>query len=156
MLSDDGQIDCSQYSKSELIEARQSIDAERYPVNYRKLNEALMATEGSVREEPKPVLRKPLSEIHVEFEATLRKTKIASFLFILFWLPYLITGFWNLDNLLGLSRLVWLSVAGLALTGYTVFCVLVWRCPNCGKFPGGGWSRSECRVCEAALRENAT
>ena len=90
-------------------------------------------------------------QIKREYKETLQKAKIASAAFIVTWLPYLYSSLANSQSVFGVSRTTILAIAIAGLIGYAGFGLLAWKCPSCGKFPGGGWARTSCKSCGVAL-----
>ena len=86
-----------------------------------------------------------------EYQNTLRKAKVATAAFAVLWLPYLFLNITESQSLLGIDRSMFFAIAVTGLLGYAAFFVLVWKCPNCGNFPGSGWARTSCRSCGVSL-----
>jgi len=99
---------------------------------------------------------KSLEDIKAEYKIVLFRAKIASGIFVLLWLPKLIVNYTDQSSLLGISETTWFGVAVVAFIAYLVFFKLYWKCPNCGKFPGGGWHRLSCKLCGVALWSRVT
>ncbi len=90
-------------------------------------------------------------EIKREYQNTLRKAKVISAITIVPWSFYLYANISDSQTLLGIGKITFLAIASTATIGYTLFWKLAWKCPSCGNFPGGGWSRQSCNSCGVAL-----
>ncbi len=162
-MDGDGDIEYSRYTLDELRQAEASINSVQYPKNYANLTtemEARLAEQARVVAEqkakraanPLEISGKTAEFVISEYELTLGRAKVVSVIAVLLWLPNLLDRFVDFERHLGLDSTVrlWLSALGVAI--YGLFGWLYWNCPNCGKFPGGGWRRSDCRSCGVSLR----
>ena len=52
----------------------------------------------------------------------------------------------------GLSVDFWSLVFSIVVIIFLLLWALIWKCPNCKSFPGGGWFRKNCKNCNAKLR----
>ncbi|WP_028109137.1 hypothetical protein [Ferrimonas futtsuensis] len=90
--------------------------------------------------------------VKADYVKILWKAKLASLVMILLSFPRLILGFTDLDAFLGMSYETALLPMILGFVAYIIFAKKVWRCPACNQFPGGGWTRVECKECKVALK----
>ena len=90
--------------------------------------------------------------IKLEYSSVMLKAKVTSFMFVLLILPRLILAVTDLDVFFGLNYNTALIPMGVAVVMYMYFYQKYWRCPGCNEFPGGGWSRAQCKKCDVALK----
>ncbi len=88
-----------------------------------------------------------------KYQSTLFRAKLVSAFFIVMLLPNVLNRFFDFEGKLGLGDWdrIWMMLAGLVVFG--VFYGLLYKCPQCRKFPGGGWNRCHCKSCGVELRD---
>ena len=156
MEAKDGEIDYSGYSLSELLDVEALIDAQNNPKNYANLQRAIGSLVKQQESDPQPIPEivsgKSPTQIGAEYEIILRKQKLTTLAVLALWAPNLIARFSDAQTFLGISRSIWFIVSGVGLLILLWFLVSIFKCPNCGRSPGGGWSRQDCKSCGVSLR----
>jgi len=160
MSKEDGNIDYSHYSRGELYEAYRSIDSERFPINYQRLQEAIHVSDSLVKEkmqgeDAEPTIRKPIDQIQREYQAIERRSNYATIAWLCTFVPFSISRWMEGTTFLGLTDTQWLYVSGPPLVAYSAFLFFYLKCPNCKKYPGNGWVRMTCASCKVALKPSA-
>lgn len=79
------------------------------------------------------------------------KAIIFTIIFIVLTLPRLFMGFTGTDSVLGLTYEAALIPQAVGLVIYCYFFFRVYKCPNCKKYPGNGWSLKSCKSCSVGL-----
>jgi len=90
-------------------------------------------------------------EIKKLYKTVLFKARIIAAITILMALPKIILRFSENTTFLGRDASFWRISFYLGFFIYIVFLVKYWKCPSCGKFPGGGWFRKKCKSCGCEL-----
>ena len=163
LVDGDGNVDYSRYGLKQLREAEATINHARFPKNFANLIAAIetkMAEEAALHTKraqippanPLLISGKSAEVVESEYKEVLFKAKIVTVVAIMMWLPTIISRFIDLEDHIGLDSSIRLWTAGIGLTIYSLFQWLFWKCPNCQKFPGGGWSRQQCKSCDVELR----
>lgn len=90
-------------------------------------------------------------KIKKEFARVIRNAQITAFIFFLLLAPTVVLKIKEKEELFGLNQDMWFnaSVAGFFI--YVGYMFFLWKCPNCGKYPGRGWFRKECDNCGCEL-----
>lgn len=157
METKDGEIDYSKYSLSELRDVEAHIDARRNPKNYANLmstiDERVIEHESNAKKEPLRVSGKSPDQVKLEYGGILQKQKIASIIAIALWVPNLIAGYTKTNSFLGIQKSNWFLVSGIGVLVLLWFVIFVFKCPECAKSPGGGWTRRKCKSCGTSLRD---
>jgi hypothetical protein len=152
----DGEIDYSVLSMSELRDVEEHIDAHNNPKNYANLRRTIdnLVEQQKPDSQPIPeiVSGKSPAQISAEYEIILKKQKLVTLVVLAFWAPNLIARFSEAQTFLGIGQSIWFNVSIVGLLVLLWFIVFVFRCPNCGRSPGGGWSRQNCKSCGVSLR----
>jgi hypothetical protein len=152
----DGEIDYTGYSLSELRDVEAHIDSHNNPKNFANLMQAIDNLVEQQESEPQPapeiVSGKSPAQIGAEYEIVLKKQKLTTLVVLVLWAPKLIAGFFDTQTFLGISESIWLVVYGVGLLILLWFLFFVFKCPNCSRSPGGGWSRQNCKFCGVFLR----
>ena len=91
-------------------------------------------------------------EIKIKYAAVLSQAKVMTVIFAALMAPRLILGFTDLESFLGLNYVTALIPMAIGSTVYGIFAYKFWKCPSCGSFPGGGWSRAVCKKCGVELK----
>jgi len=94
---------------------------------------------------------KPSEQIKSEYKQVLLKAKLSSAILIISILPSFFINITDKTSFLGFSETNWDIVAICGGVTYLVLVKLLWKCPNCGNFPGGGWHRLNCKSCGTSL-----
>ena len=156
MEAKDGEIDYSGHSLSELRDVEAHIDGQNNPKNYANLQRAIDSLVKQRESDPQPIPEivsgKSPAQIGAEYEIVLKKQKLTTLVVLALWAPNLIVRVFDAQTFLGISRSIWFIVSGVGLLILLWFLVFVFKCPNCGRSPGGGWSRQDCRSCGVSLR----
>lgn len=79
------------------------------------------------------------------------KAKIVATIVILLSAPRLLMWFSSENTFLGLGEFFWFIVSGVGAVLLIWFYKVYWKCPSCNEFPGGGWKRKSCKVCDTPL-----
>lgn len=157
MEEKDGEIDYSGNSLSELRDVEAHIDAHNNPKNYsnlqRAIREMVAQQKASAVASPKRVSGKSPDQIKLEYGGILQKQKLTAIIVIALWVPNLIAGYTKTNSFLGIQKSNWLLVSGIGLLVLLWFVLFVLKCPECGKSPGGGWTRRKCKSCGISLRD---
>ena len=152
----DGEIDYSGHSLSELRDVEAHVDPHNNPKNFANLMQAIDNLVEQQEAEPQPVPEivsgKSPAQIESEYETVLKKQKLTTLVVVVLWAPKLIAGFLDTQAFLGISDSTWLVVYGVGLLVLLWFLFFVFKCPNCNRSPGGGWSRQYCKSCGVFLR----
>jgi len=152
----DGEIDYSEYSLSELRDVEAHINVQNNPRNYANLQRAIDILIEQQESDPQPIPEivsgKSPAQISAEYEIVLKKQKLTTLVVLALWAPNLIARYSEAQTFLGISRSIWFIVSGVGLLILLWFLILVFKCPNCGRSPGGGWSRQNCKSCGVSLR----
>ncbi len=90
-------------------------------------------------------------EVKKEFKKVIRNAKISAGLFFILFAPSFVLTITGEAQLFSIPKDTWLnaSIAGFVI--YLGFVFLMWKCPKCGKYPGRGWFRKNCKNCNAEL-----
>lgn len=156
METKDGEIDYSEYSLSELRDVEAHINVQNNPRNYANLQRAIDILIEQQESDPQPIPEivsgKSPAQISAEYEIVLKKQKLTTLVVLALWAPNLIARYSEAQTFLGISRSIWFIVSGVGLLILLWFLILVFKCPNCGRSPGGGWSRQNCKSCGVSLR----
>ncbi len=89
-------------------------------------------------------------EIKQKYKKVIFKAGIISAIAIVLALPKVILSFTGYDNILGIDKPYWRLSFYLGFFIYISFLLFKWKCPSCGKYPGG-WFRKKCRSCGCRL-----
>ena len=147
----DGEIDYSVLSMSELRDVEEHIDAHNNPKNYANLQRTIDDLVEQQKPDSQPIPEivngKSPAQILAEYEIILKKQKLMTLVVLSLWAPNLIDRFSNVQTFLGISRSIWFNVSIVGLLVLLWFIIFVFKCPNCGRSPGGGWSRQDCKSC---------
>lgn len=163
-MDSDGDIDYSQYGLDELRQVEAMISQIQYPMNYANL---MAAIESRLEEESKheseqaalpPVNPLDLSgksaeSVVFEYRSMMSRTKVVSAIVAVLWLPNLLSSYVDVEQYIGLGETAQRWTAIVAGSAYALFSWLFWKCPNCAKFPGGGWQRKHCKSCGVPLKD---
>lgn len=161
-MDNDGEIDYSHNGLDELREIEAVINHIQYPKNYANLMAAIESRleERSKREaeqaalppvDPLELSGKSAESVAREYRLTITRAKIVSAIVIVLWLPNLLSRYVNVGQYIGLGETAQTWIAIAAASAYGLFSWLFWKCPNCAKFPGGGWKRKHCKSCGVSL-----
>lgn len=90
-------------------------------------------------------------DVKKEFARVIRNAKISAGLFFILFAPSLILTITGRTELFSMSRDIWLNAAVAGFVIYLGFVFFLWKCPNCGKYPGRGWFRKNCKNCNVEL-----
>jgi len=152
----DGEIDYSVLSMSELRDVEEHIDAQNSPKNFANLQRAINNLVEQQKPDPQPIPEivsgKSPAQISAEYEIVLKKQKLTTLVVLALWAPNLIARFSEAQTFLGISRAIWFNVSVVGLLVILWFLIFVFKCPNCGRSPGGGWGRQNCKSCGVSLR----
>ena len=163
-MDGDGDIDYDRYTLDELREAENTINGIQYPKNYANLMAAIESrvaeqakaeAEAVPPSDPLEISGKTAESVISEYESTLIRAKVVSGIGILLLLPNVLGRFVDFERYLALDSTIRLWLMAIGTTTIGLFAWLFWNCPNCGKFPGGGWRRRECKSCGVFLRDAA-
>lgn len=90
-------------------------------------------------------------KIKKEFAKVIKNAQITAFLFFLLLTPTIVLIIKEQTELFGVTKDIWFnaSIAGFII--YIGYMFFLWKCPNCGKYPGRGWFRKECDNCGCEL-----
>ena len=105
--------------------------------------------------DPLDISGKTAESVISEYKSTLVRAKVVSSIGILLFLPNVLDRFVDFERHLALDSTIRLWLMAIGTTTIGLFAWLFWNCPNCGKFPGGGWRRRECKSCGVSLRDAA-
>lgn len=156
MANDDGTIDYSGCSDRELQEVLSVIDQKTHPKNYAKLVAEFERRRANSPEEEKSErsgIDKTPEQIKRQYSSLLRKQAVVSAIVVAVWAPEIIAGFLGFDRFLGLGELDWLVIKVISLMPLFWFLLFIYECPSCGNFPGGGWTRRNCKSCGVQLKD---
>ena len=152
----DGEIDYSALSMSGLRDVEEHIDAQNSPKNFANLQRAIniLVEQQEPDSQPIPeiVSGKSPAQISTEYEIVLKKQKLMTLVVLALWAPNLIARFSEAQTFLGISQSIWFYISIVGLLVLLWFIIFVFKCPNCGHSPGGGWSRQNCKWCGVSLR----
>jgi hypothetical protein len=56
------------------------------------------------------------------------------------------------QDVLGITKNASLAIFALGTVIYLYFGLVLYKCPNCQKYPGNGWSRATCNSCQVQLK----
>lgn len=90
-------------------------------------------------------------DVKKEFAKVIKGAQISAAIFFLLLTPTIVLKVKDKTEIFGMTQDTWFnaSIAGFLI--YIGFTVFLWKCPNCGKFPGRGWFRKECDNCKVEL-----
>ena len=93
----------------------------------------------------------PKKDVKKEFAKVILNAKIAAAIFFILLTPSIVITVKDLPEIFGYGKDTWFnaSVAGFII--YGLYYLFLWKCPNCGKFPGRGWFRKNCDNCGCEL-----
>lgn len=90
-------------------------------------------------------------DIKKEFEIVIRNAKITAFIFFILLTPNIVIQVKDLTEMFGLPKETWFNAAIAGFVIYLAYMYFLWKCPNCGKYPGRGWFRKNCEKCGVEL-----
>lgn len=90
-------------------------------------------------------------KIKKDFAKVIKNAQIVAFIFFLCLTPTMVLKIKEKEELFGLSQDMWFNASVLGFLVYIGYMVFLWKCPNCGKYPGRGWFRKNCDNCGCEL-----
>ena len=162
-MDSDGDIDYSQNGLDELRQVEAVISQIQYPKNYANLMAAIESRleEESKREaeqaalppaNPLDLSGKSAESVVFEYGSMMSRAKVVTAIVIVLWLPNLLSSYVDVEQYIGLGEIAQRWIAIVAASAYVLFSWFFWKCPNCAKFPGGGWQRKHCKSCGVSLK----
>lgn len=88
-------------------------------------------------------------DVKTEYRRRKKLYVVFTIVFIASVVPKVAISVFGFSSLLVVNNLLATAIAFVGAAAYLTYGLIFYKCPNCNKYPGNGWSLQECSNCSA-------